>query len=83
MPERHNRNRHFCDATRFEGVLGMLRELSAAVARHAEAGTRQAPDPIAAAILGTTFSLLSAWSAVTLLARVKLDEVEYLYRTWS
>jgi hypothetical protein len=72
--------RRFYDATRFDGVLGMLRELSAAVLRHAEAQRAKLQTRLLT-ILGAMFSLLSAWSAVAALANVKLED--FSFRSWS
>lgn len=66
--------RRFYDATRFDGVLGMLRELSTAVMRYIEAKRAELQTPFLT-ILGVMFSLLSAWSAVAALASVRLEDL--------
>ena len=72
--------RRFYDATRFDGVLGMLRELSTAVVRHTEAKRAELQTRLLT-ILGAMFSLLSAWSAVAALANVKLED--FSFQSWS
>ncbi len=79
MPE-NSVLRRFYDATRFDGVLGMLNELSTAVVRYIEA-RRAALQTRLLAIVGAMFSLLSAWSAVAALATVKLED--FSFQSWS
>jgi hypothetical protein len=74
--------RRFCEVTRIDGVLAMLRDLSATVTQYAETKRDKARNRLLA-IMGAMFSLLSALNATTALMKFRLEDAEQGIWTWS